>query len=94
MCQKEAEGIKNTQYFESRHLATYQIDEPTGRHRLDKMHAVYKICFTTRTCFGKKTHLKNHISFHHELISAALKNTASPAIQQLCGVAADFAGQL
>lgn len=60
------------------HFGFYEI---TGKHELDKTHAVCKICHTKIKYFGNTTNLRNHVSrFHSEkLTPTTAKETLDPA---------------
>lgn len=73
--------IKNAPSFLKADIwAHFGFYEVTGKHELDKTHAVCKVCHTKIKYFGNTTNLRNHVSrFHQELASAASKKTADPA---------------
>lgn len=60
------------------HFGFYEI---TGKHKLDKTHAVCKICHTKIKYVGNTTNLRNHVSrFHSEkLTPSTIKETVDPA---------------
>lgn len=60
------------------HFGFYEI---TGKHELDKTHAVCKVCHTKIKYLGNTTNLRNHVSrFHSEkLTPATVKERPDPA---------------
>lgn len=63
------------------HFGFYEL---TGKHEMDKMYTVCKICQTKIENFGNPTNLRNHVNvIHPELTSATITNTAQLISQEL-----------